>query len=39
MNNNTKIIESKVHGVSNELKLKVISTVSNVVQKIKEKHL
>jgi hypothetical protein len=39
MNNKTKIIESKVHGVSNELKVKVKTTVLNIVQKIKEKHL
>jgi hypothetical protein len=34
-----KIIESKVHGVSNDLKLKVTQTVNNLVEKIKEKHL
>jgi len=34
-----KIIESKVHLVSEELKLKVKQTVNNLVEKIKEKHL
>jgi hypothetical protein len=34
-----KIIESKVYEVSNDLKLKVIQAVNNIVEKIKEKHL
>jgi hypothetical protein len=39
MSDINKIVESKVHSVTNELKLKVSQTVVNIVQKIKEKHL
>lgn len=39
MSTSTKIIESKVHGISDELKTKVKLVVSDIIQKIKEKHL
>lgn len=39
MSNRTKLVDSKVHGVSNELKTKVKQTITNLIEKIKDKHL